>query len=93
MITLCFLLPISIQEYGNHPSLSAPNDASQFKQLQVTGIELSFFAFAGVVLSLAGGLFAVGPARIVGAFGAIVGILAVALTWIQIGEVQSEIDV
>jgi hypothetical protein len=92
LIALCFLLPLSIQQYGNLPQSYSPSDASQFRQLQVTDIELVFFAFSGVVLSVAGLLFSTGPAQVLGGRGAVVGILGAVLAMIQLWEVQAGID-
>ncbi len=92
MIALCLLLPLSIIQYSSLPSTYSPSDAAQFRQLQVTDIELSFFAFSGIVLSLAGLFSGNAAAIVVAGFGAVIGLLAAFFAWVQVYEVQDEID-
>jgi len=90
VIALC-LVPLSIEQYSDLPSTYSASDASQFRQVQVTDIELTFFAFAGIVLSI-GGMFAGGPAFTLGIFGVAIGVLLTVLADDQLWQVQQEID-
>lgn len=69
-----------------------PGNVGQFEELQVTDIELTFVAFAGMVMSLAGILFTTAVAATVSAFGFVLGALSSILAITQLEQIQGEIN-